>query len=84
MDTLNKINYIFSKKEKIQMVFMLLIILIGAFWELLGVSIVMPVIQVIMSPSSIHETEYLEFFYSGMHFDTETHFMIFLALVLYI
>lgn len=84
MDTLNKINYIFSKKEKIQMFFMLLIIIIGAFWELLGVSIVMPVIQVIMNPSSIHQTEYLEFFYSGMYFDTETHFMIFLALVLII
>ncbi|WP_081332718.1 ABC transporter ATP-binding protein [Eisenbergiella tayi] len=84
MDILKKINYIFSKKEKIQMALMAVVIIIGAFWELMGVSIIMPVIQVIMSPSSIHETAYLEYFYRKFHFSSDVNFMVFLAAILII
>lgn len=82
MDVLKKINYIFSKREKWQMFGMALVIVIGAFWELLGVSIIMPVIQVIMNPASIQETEYLKFIYDILGFESSTYFMVFLAAVM--
>ncbi len=51
---LAKINYIFDKKQKGQLVILAVLILIGAVFETLGVSMIIPVVSVILSPSDLH------------------------------
>lgn len=45
---LKKINYIFDKKQKIELFWTLFIIIIGAFLELIGISIIYPFIDLAM------------------------------------
>ncbi len=51
---LAKINYIFDKKQKGQLVILAVLILIGGVFETLGVSMILPVVSVILSPDSLH------------------------------
>ena len=55
---LKKINYVLDRKQKINLGILLIIIFIGAFVELLGVSAVMPLINVAMQPETIYEKLY--------------------------
>lgn len=55
---LKKINYVLDRRQKINLLILLIIIFIGAFVELLGVSAVMPLIEVATQPQQIHEKWY--------------------------
>ncbi|MCR4901976.1 MAG: ATP-binding cassette domain-containing protein [Butyrivibrio sp.] len=50
---LRKINYIFDKKQKRDLVLLGILILIGGLFETLGVSMVVPVVAVIVQPEQI-------------------------------
>ncbi len=50
----DKINYIFDKKQKGQLVLLAVLILIGGVFETLGVSMILPVVSVILNPDSLH------------------------------
>ncbi|MBP3784177.1 MAG: ABC transporter ATP-binding protein [Butyrivibrio sp.] len=54
MDLLKKINYIFDRKQRGQLVLLAVLILIGGVVETLGVSMMIPVISVILKPESLH------------------------------
>lgn len=56
---LKKIGYVLNRKQKLQLAILLIIIFIGAFVEMLGISVILPIINIAMDPSSIDETEYL-------------------------
>ena len=47
---LKKISYVLDRRQKIKLGILLVIIIIGAFVELLGVSAIMPLIDVAMEP----------------------------------
>ncbi|MCR5672061.1 MAG: ABC transporter ATP-binding protein/permease [Butyrivibrio sp.] len=49
-----KINYIFDRKQKGQLVILAVLILIGGVVETLGVSMMLPVVSVILKPDSLH------------------------------
>ena len=53
-----KINYVLDRRQKTNLSVLLVIILIGAFVELLGVSAIMPLIDVAMEPGTIGEKWY--------------------------
>lgn len=59
-----QLRYIFNTREKVKLVFILIIVVIGSFFELIGVSSFMPFIEILMDPAVIHENEYLNFFMS--------------------
>ena len=67
---LNKLRYIFSHKEKVQLVGILVVVVIGSFMELLGVSVFMPFIQILLDPESIQTNELLNYFYTMFGFTT--------------
>ena len=73
------LDYIFSGKEKRYLVYLLIIIIIGSFLELLGVSAFMPFITLIMDPESLHDSVYLEWFYTEFSFSNTTDFLASLA-----
>ncbi len=51
----SKINYIFDKKQKSQLMVLAVLILIGGVFETLGVSMMLPVVSTIIVPDSLHE-----------------------------
>lgn len=67
---LNKLRYIFSHKEKVQLLGILAVVIIGSFMELLGVSVFMPFIQILLDPTSIQTNELLNYFYTKFGFTT--------------
>lgn len=72
---LNQLNYIFNKKEKIKIIFILLAVIIGSFFELMGVTIFMPFVDILMTPSIIYEEGYLNFLYVLFDFHSEQYFL---------
>ncbi|MBQ9991380.1 MAG: ABC transporter ATP-binding protein [Lachnospiraceae bacterium] len=77
-----QIKFIFDKKQKIQLFYLLLVIIFTSFVELLGVTAIIPLIQVMTDPESIHSIVYLEWVYQLFRFENTTYFLIFLAVVL--
>lgn len=67
---LNKLNYIFVKRDKVRLVILMCMMMIGSFLELMGVTIFMPFINIIMEPQQIKENELLSFFYNFGRFRT--------------
>lgn len=56
---LNKVDYILDKRQKLKLAALLIIIFIGALVELLGVSSILPLINVALDSSVIDNTWYL-------------------------
>ena len=76
---LKKLNYIFSAKDKVKMLFILFSVILGSFLELLGVAAFTPFVNVIMKPESIQEQWYLKYLYDILGFTTSNHFLAALA-----
>lgn len=81
-DMLKKLSYIFNKRQKIELIWTLLIIVIGAFLELIGISIVYPFIDLAMStdwnaPGSIYNQIAVLF-----HIETREKFLIIMAITI--
>ena len=72
---LAKINYIFDKKQKGQLVVLAVLILIGGVFETLSVSMMLPVVYTILVPESLHEFldshEKLNDLISRLHIDSD-------------
>lgn len=81
---LNKIKYILDREQKIKLVIMLIVILVGALFELLGVSAIMPLISVATSPESVNEKWYLKLVSDVFGFYEAKQLIVFLALALVI
>lgn len=82
-----RINYIFSTRERVELVILLLAIVVGSFMELAGIAVFSPFMDVITDQSQIHETWYLQWLYERFHFRDDMDFITFLAasiIVIYI
>ena len=55
---LKKINYVLNRKQKIQLVLLLVVIFVGAFVELLGVSAILPLMEAVTNPASLYDKWY--------------------------
>ena len=53
MQTIKQINYLLEKKYKLYTVFVLLVIIIGSFVELLGVSMILPIVNLALDPEEV-------------------------------
>ena len=75
MDMLKQLGYIFSKKDKVKIFFLLIMVIIGAFFELMGVAIFMPFIEIVMDPGSIQRTPLLKWSYDLLGFSSVETFL---------
>lgn len=82
MDTLKKFGYIFSRSQKIKLLLLIVIILIGTGFELLGVTAILPFVNIVMNPACIHEEKYLTYFYEKLGMSGTNQFLILMALLL--
>ncbi len=77
-----KLRYIFNRRDKIKLAILLLMIILGSFLELFGVAAFMPFIETAMSPENIFESVWMSKLYGTMHFSSSDHFLAFLAFVI--
>lgn len=77
-----KYRYIFNRKQKIQIVLLLIGIFIGTILELAGVSIIMPFINAVMKPEMLHEEWYFIVLDNAFGLKSDTDFIIFIAIIL--
>lgn len=80
MQILNKINYIFSKKQKVQSVFLCIGLFIGAVLELVGVSLITQLVSLVTNPASIHEKALLQTIYDLLHADSDRQFFLYVVI----
>lgn len=84
---LRKLNYIFTRKDKIKIVFLMAAIIIGSFLELLAVSVFSPFIDMIMNPEALEEDGLISGIYRLFSFQNQEYFLAFIAvgiIVIYI
>lgn len=79
---IQQMRYIFDRGQKIQLVFLLFVVIFTTFVELVGVTALMPIIEVMMDPGCIRTTPYLNFIYQLFDFHSAVSFLIFLSAAL--
>lgn len=72
---LTKLRYIFNRRDKVKICFLLIAVIIGSFLELLGVAIFTPFINVIMDPGIIQENALLCWLYEFFDFTSSKNFL---------
>ena len=80
MQLFSKLTYIFTKKQKIELLWVFILITVGAFLELAGVSVILPFVNAIISPESVLSSKGMNMVYSALGFSDINGFIIFLAL----
>ena len=65
-----KLKYVMTAKQRRQTVGIFFMIVIGAFFEMLGVSAVLPFIQSIMQPESLMDKWYIKIIITMLHFES--------------
>lgn len=79
---ISRILNVFTKKQKGQLVLLLFMTIIGSFLELLGVSAIMPFVNVAMNPNGIQESTILNTMYHLLNIESVNGFLVVLALSL--
>ncbi len=82
MGDLKKIRYIFDRGQKIKLVLLGFVIIIGSLCELLGVTAILPFIQVAMDERSVFKNKYLRAVYEALNMTSPTNFLVLLAVAL--
>lgn len=72
---IKKLGFIFTAREKRNLFFLMIIIVLGSFLELLGVTIFMPFIEIFMDENAIANTWWLALPYSYFHFESREVFL---------
>ena len=81
-DILNKLNYIFNASQKRLMALLMVCIFFGAALELLGVSLIMPLIQLISTPDVVDGEGFIALLYRSLGMKSVQDFFIFLVIVI--
>lgn len=87
IDVLNKLNYILNKKQKKLSVIVLLMTVVGALLETLGVSIIIPLVSAFLSPDQLMENQYVKPIVLFLHIETSEQLLILISaavIVIYI
>ncbi len=73
---LQKVSYLFDRKQKRQIAGLALLILIGGLLETVGVSMLLPVVQAIMDPEQLMENELVGKVTDALHIETSRQLII--------
>lgn len=82
MSTIRKVFGIFTKHQKLNIVYLTIVILIGSLCELIGVTAILPFINVALDPEVIYKTEYLNYIYATLQLGSVEEFLILLGVFL--
>ena len=82
MELLKKFNYIFSTKQKVQSVFLCLGLFLGALMELVGVSLIAQLVELIGKPGIIETNPLMNGLYRITGADSANKFFLYFSLML--
>lgn len=82
MNLVKKIEYIFDARQKTKLVILLFLILIGSLFELVGVSAILPLIDIAMQPDAITSNQYYMMVSDWFQLKTMNEFILFFAMTL--
>jgi ABC-type multidrug transport system fused ATPase/permease subunit len=72
---LKKINLILDSRQKVKMIFLIFLMLIGAILETLGISLVVPIMAAVVNPDAIGKNQYhMDDIYNAMHMQSTVQF----------
>lgn len=75
MQVVKELSYIFDKKNKVKLLFLFILILGSAFLELVGVSAIMPLVNIIVDSTSIYNNQVYYAIYSYFGMNNEKQFV---------
>lgn len=73
---LQKVSYLFDKKQKRQLAGLAVLILIGGLLETVGVSMLLPVVEAIMDPEAIMHNKWVASLTEALHIETSRQLII--------
>ncbi len=82
MELLKKFNYIFDTRRKVLSVLLCIGLFIGALMELVGVSLIAQLVEVIGKPETIHTTGWMQSLYDITGAESDRQFFLYMSLVL--
>lgn len=82
LNTIRKLFYIFNRRQKLEIIVLVIMIVIGAVFELLGITAILPFVTIAMNPSQTFENERLFYVYSLLEFDSVNDFLAFISICL--
>ncbi|MCR5830805.1 MAG: ABC transporter ATP-binding protein/permease [Lachnospiraceae bacterium] len=82
MELLKKFNYIFNTKQKVQSVFLCLGLFLGALMELVGVSLIAQLVELIGKPETIETNSLMKWLYGVTGADGANRFFLYFSLTL--
>ena len=72
---IKKLGFIFTAREKRVLFFLMIVIIVGSFLELLGVTVFMPFIDILMDENAIQGNQWLSLLYTWLQFDSRQTFL---------
>ena len=82
MQILKKLQRIFDRKTKVQLLILVIVIIIGAFLEMLAIAAVAPFISVLLDNTTIETNQYLKFIFDSFGFRSVNAFLAMLTFLL--
>ena len=76
MLTIKKLFKLFNKREKRNVLYLFLLMLLAAFFETVGIGLVVPFISIVTNPNIIEEQEILLYIYELFEFQSTNAFLI--------
>ncbi len=73
---LNKMNLLLDKKQKVQMGGIVILMLIGGVLESAGVAMAIPVLQVVIDPTTVQTNKFMHAIYELFHMTSTTQFAV--------
>lgn len=80
MEILKKLGYIFNRRQKVQLVLLFIVIAIGTFLELLGVTVILPFIDIVTDPNIVRTEPEYAYFYNMLQLSDPNQFMAIVAI----
>lgn len=77
---IKQLAYIFNRKEKIKILILFIVAIIGSILECASVSVFQPFVNIFMDSSNIQKNPYLNYVYQYFHFQSTEAFMTALAI----
>lgn len=79
---IKKINYVLTRKQKINFMILVVLTLLGSIFELLGVSLIVTYVDALMSPESLLEIGLLKAMYDILKLGSITEFIFALTIII--
>lgn len=83
MSAIQKLRQIFTRREKLQILVLLVAILVMSFTQALGIASVLPFIGLVMEPNLVFENNWLFMVYETLNFTSVSRFIIFTGIVMF-